>query len=317
MEFDRRTLLALGSVAAAPAALAQAADPQEVITLWPRGVPGAPPVLPVTRITDRAAVSGFIDRYATDIGEPLMTVFRPARPNGAAALIAPGGGYVRVVIDKEGFEIARRLAQAGVTSFVLRYRLPRNGWRNPADAPLQDAQRAVRLIRSSSFGIDPHRILALGCSAGGHLCASLAVGHDRTVYAPVDAADDALARPDLLALLYPVIDMAPPFAHAGSRAALLGETPSLEAEAAYSPHRHVTAATPPTFLVHAADDPWVPVDNTLAYLAALRRAKAPAEAHIFEEGGHGFGIRLAQGKPAARWPDLLLAWLDRRGFFRA
>ncbi|WP_293365131.1 alpha/beta hydrolase [Phenylobacterium sp.] len=305
--------MSLASAAAATPALAQASDPTEVVKLWPGRPPGAPAVLPLTKITDRVATTGWQDRYATDIGEPLMTVFRPARPNGAAALIAPGGGYIRVVIDKEGFEVARRLAEAGITSFVLRYRLPREGWADASDVPLQDAQRAIRLIRASGY----KRVLALGGSAGGHVAASLAIGYARPLYAQVDAADAHPARPDLSALLYPVIDMAKPYAHTGSREALLGPSPTPQAEAKYSPHRQVTADAPPTFLVHAADDPSVPVENALNYLAALRAARVPAEAHIFEEGGHGFGIRLAQGKPAAAWPDLLVSWLGRRGFLTA
>lgn len=313
MQIDRRSLMSLASAAAATPALAQASDPTEVVKLWPGRPPGAPAVLPLTKITDRVATTGWQDRYATDVGEPLMTVFRPARPNGAAALIAPGGGYIRVVIDKEGFEVARRLAEAGITSFVLRYRLPREGWADASDVPLQDAQRAIRLIRASGY----KRVLALGGSAGGHVAASLATGHARPLYAHVDAADAHPARPDLSALLYPVIDMAKPYAHTGSREALLGPSPTPQAEAKYSPHRQVTADTPPTFLVHAADDPSVPVENALDYLAALRAARVPAEAHIFEEGGHGFGIRLAQGKPAAAWPDLLVSWLGRRGFLTA
>ena len=313
MQIDRRSLISLASAAAATPARAQTPDPTEIVKLWPGRPPGSPAVLPVTKITDRAATTGWQDRYATDIGEPLMTVFRPARPNGAAALIAPGGGYIRVVIDKEGFEVARRLAEAGVTCFVLRYRLPKEGWADASDAPLQDAQRALRLIRAQGY----KRVFALGCSAGGHVAASLATGFVRPVYAPIDAADGQSARPDLSALLYPVIDMAKPYAHVGSREALLGSSPTPETEAKYSPHRQVTAETPPTFLVHAADDTSVPVENALSYLAALRAAKVPAEAHIFEEGGHGFGIRLAQGKPAATWPDLLVSWLGRRGFLTA
>lgn len=260
--------------------------------------------------------SGFQDRFVTGIAEPLMTVFRPAKPNGGAVLIAPGGGYIRVVIDKEGFEVGHRLAAAGVTCFVLRYRLPAEGWDRPADVPLQDAQRAIRLIRAgvAKWKIDPARVCAMGFSAGGHVMASLATRHGAQVYAPVDAADRLSARPDLSALMYPVIDMARPFAHPGSREALLGAEPTPAQEAAYSPHRHVDATTPPTFMVHAWDDPSVPTENSLNYLAALRAAKIPAEAHIFEEGGHGFGIGLAKGKPAAAWPDLCLAWSARRGF---
>jgi acetyl esterase/lipase len=314
MNFDRRTLLALTATAAATPALAQpAADPTEIVKLWPGKPPGALAALPREQVVDRVKTSGFQDRFVTGIGEPLMTVFRPTKPNGAACLIAPGGGYIRVVIDKEGFEIARRLAEAGVTCFVLRYRLPAEGWTNPSDVPLQDAQRAVRLIRAGAarYGIDPARITVLGCSAGGHVAASLATGHARAVYTPVDDADRQSARPDLSALLYPVIDMVPPHAHGGSRTALLGASPTPATEAAYSPHLHVGAETPPTFLVHAADDTSVPVENGLGYLAALRGAKVPAEAHIFEEGGHGFGIYLARGKPAHAWPELFLAWAGR------
>jgi acetyl esterase/lipase len=260
--------------------------------------------------------SGFQDRFVTGIGRPLMTVFRPARPNGAAVLIAPGGGYIRVVIDKEGFEVGHRLAAAGITCFVLRYRLPAEGWDRQADVPLQDAQRAIRLIRAraSTWGVDPKRICAMGFSAGGHVAASLATRHAAAVYAPIDEADRLSARPDLSALMYPVIDMAQPFAHPGSREALLGKPPERGAEALHSPQRHLDGSTPPTFLVHAWDDPSVPTENSLNYLAALRAAKVQAEAHIFAEGGHGFGIFLARGKPAAIWPELFLSWAARRDF---
>lgn len=316
MPIDRRSLLAITAATAASPAAADASDPTETVRIWPGRPPGAPTPPPLEAITDRIATSGFQDRYVTGIATPLMTVFRPARPSGAAALLIPGGGYIRVVVDKEGFEVARRLNNAGVTCFVLRYRLPTDGWTDRADCALQDAQRAMRLIRAgaANFGVDPSRVCAMGFSAGGHVAASLATGHARATYAPVDAADALSARPDLSALLYPVIDMAPPNAHAGSREALLGPAPSPAQEHAASPHRHVTTDTPPTFLAHAADDPSVPVDNTLGYLAALRAARVRAEAHIFEEGGHGFGIRLARGKPCAAWPDLFLAWAAAHRF---
>lgn len=324
MDFDRRTLLTLaaatpGTAAAmdiAPNLTQPPADPLEIVRLWPGKPPGALAVLPREQVVDRRPRSGFQDRVVTGIGEPLLTVFRPAKPNGAACLIAPGGGYIRVVIDKEGFEIAHRLAAAGVTCFVLRYRLPAEGWADASDVPLQDAQRAMRVIRAGAqrWRIDPKRVAALGCSAGGHVAASLATGYAREVYAPVDDADRLSARPDLSALLYPVIDMSLPYAHKGSRTALLGPRPTAATEAVYSPHRQVTAGTPPTFLVHAADDPSVPVENSLNHLAALRAARVPAEAHIFEEGGHGFGIWLARGKPAHAWPELFVAWAARRGW---
>jgi acetyl esterase/lipase len=316
-DLDRRTLIGLAATAPALAHAQPLPDPAEIVHLWPGRPPGSPAVLPKEAIVDRVKTSGFQDRFVIGIGEPLMTVFLPARPSGAAVLIAPGGGYIRVVIDKEGFEVARRLAAAGITAFVLRYRLPKEGWAQAADAPLQDAQRAIRLIRAgaASYGIDPKRVAAMGFSAGGHVMASLATRHQAQVYAAQDAADAIDARPDLSALMYPVIDMARPFAHAGSREALLGPDPTPAAEATYSPQRHVNGTTPPTFLVHAADDPSVPVDNSLNYLAALRAAKVRAEAHIFEEGGHGFGIYLARGKPAHAWPELFLTWAQRRGLF--
>jgi len=319
MPLDRRTLFGLAAAAAATPASGAAnppPDPTETVPLWPGRPPGAQRILPREQIVDRRETSGFQDRFVTGIGRPTMTVFRPARPNGAALLIAPGGSYLRVVIDKEGFEISHRLAREGVTCFVLRYRLPAEGWDHAADVPLQDAQRAIRLIRAGAadWGVDPARICAMGFSAGGHVAASLATRYSAKVYAPVDAADRLDARPDLSALMYPVIDMARPFAHPGSREALLGKPPNPGDEALHSPQRHVDGATPPTFLVHAWDDATVPIENSLNYLAALRTAKVKAEAHLFEEGGHGFGVGLAKGKPVAVWPDLWLAWAARRGF---
>lgn len=294
-------------------------DPTEVVYLWPDRAPGTIGAIPKDEVFDRIAASGFQDRIVTRIGQPRMTVFRPARPNGSAALIIPGGAYIRVVIDKEGFETAHRLADAGVTAFVLRYRLPGEGWANSRDVPLQDAQRAIRLIRAraAGFRIDPRRVAVLGFSAGGHVAASLSTRHAAKVYDPVDVADRQDARPDRAALIYPVIHMSSPQAHRVSRETLLGANASPELEAAYSSHLHVDAATPPTFLVHALDDDSVTPANSLDYLAALRNAGVRAEGHFFEEGGHGFGIRLAQGKPAAAWPELFLAWAARQGLLTA
>ncbi len=322
---ERRGLLGLGlALGVAPAgagqphapAAAQTADPKEILHLWADRPPGAPATLPHEILTDRTPQSGFLDRFVTGTGDPTLTVFRPARPNGTAMLVAPGGSYIRVVVDKEGFEVARRLAAAGVTAFVLHYRLPGDGWTPRADAALQDAQRAMRLIRAraADYGIDPKRVGAIGFSAGGHLTASLATGFDRAIYAPMDAVDRLSARPDFVGLGYPVMDLSAPLWHRGSADALLGPEATAETRAAYSPQRHVTAATPACFTFHAADDATVPVENSLAWFAALKAAKVPAELHVFEEGGHGFGIWLARGKPAAAWPDLFLAWAGRHGF---
>lgn len=319
---DRRTVLGLGAaLAAGPAAAAgpvYADDPTEIVSLWPGAAPGSEAVAVRLEITERSPDPNlYRDRFAVGVSEPLMTVFRPARPTGAAVLVIPGGGYKRVVIDKEGFETARRLAAAGVAAFVLRYRLPADGWAAGPDAPLQDAQRALRIIRADAarFDVDPKRIAVLGFSAGGHLAASLASLHAKPTYAPADARDTVSARPDFSGLMYPVITMARPHAHPGSRDFLLGPAPTEAQVEAWSRERTVAADTPPTFLVHAADDSAVPVENSLLMLAALRAAKVPAELHVFEEGEHGFGVRLIQGKPAARWPDLFLAWGRRHGVF--
>jgi acetyl esterase/lipase len=292
-------------------------EPTGTIDLWPGGVPGAPAKLPVETVRERSKDPAYNDRYVFGIGRPRMAVFRPARPNGAAVLIAPGGGYNWVVIDKEGYEMARWLAARGVTAFVLFYRLPHEGWAAGPDAPLADAQRAMRLIRhrASGYGIDAKRICAMGFSAGGHLCADLMTRFDARVYVPVDAADRLSARPDLAAPIYPVVSMTLPVAHAGSRKNLVGENASAEREQAHSPHLNVPADAPPVFLLHAEDDSSVVVENTLLLRAALLARKVPVETHLFADGGHGFGLRLAKGKTVEGWQELFFAWARKKGYF--
>ncbi|HWW12022.1 MAG TPA: prolyl oligopeptidase family serine peptidase, partial [Brevundimonas sp.] len=161
--------------------------------------------------------------------------------------------------------------------------------------------------------LNPARVAVLGASAGGHLAGMLTARTDQT-YAAVDDVDAVSMRPDLSILLYPVATMAAPFAHAGSRREMLGETPSAEAITRYSLERMDWGGRPPVFLLHAMDDEAVPVENSLQLLAALKAAGVKTEAHLFEEGGHGFGIRLIEGKPAAVWPELVLRWAARRGW---
>ena len=332
MILSRRTAL-LGSLAAAglagtargqtpPPATAASPhlsfpEPAETIDLWPRGAPGAPAQLPVETVRERSTDRLYNDRYVLGISRPRMAVFRPARPNGAAVLIAPGGGYSWVVIDKEGYEFARLLAARGVIAFVLFYRLPHEGWAAGPDVSLADAQRAMRLIRhrAARYRLDPRRVAAMGFSAGGHVCADLLTRFDARVYAPVDAADRLSARPDAAAPIYPVISMSAPHAHAGSRRNLVGENASPERERAHSPHLNVRRNAPPCFLLHAEDDRSVPVENSLLLRAALREVGVETETHLFPDGGHGFGLRLARGKSVERWPELFLAWAARRGLW--
>ncbi|HEX8573175.1 MAG TPA: alpha/beta hydrolase [Allosphingosinicella sp.] len=331
MQIDRRTALlgtlalGLGARAAAqtrPPATADSPhlsspDPVETIDLWPGGPPGSPAVPPVETVKERSKDRAYNDRYVFGISRPRMTVFRPARPNGAAVLITPGGGYNWVVIDKEGYEMARLLAGRGVTAFVLFYRLPHEGWAAGPDTPLADTQRAIRLIRhrASRYRIDSKRVCAMGFSAGGHLCADLMTRFDTKVYAPVDAADRLSARPDLAAPIYPVVSMTLPTAHAGSRKNLVGENAPAERERAHSPHLNVPANAPPAFLLHAEDDASVVVENTLLLRSALLARKAQVETHLFADGGHGFGLRLARGKTVEGWEELFFAWARMRGLF--
>jgi len=329
---DRRTLM-LGTLAAAGVAGRGATqtsapatsetrhlafpDPAETIDLWPRGAPGRPAKLPVETVKERSQDRAFNDRYVLGISRPRMAVFRPTHPSGAAVLITPGGGYNWVVVDKEGYEMARLLAARGITAFVLFYRLPHEGWAAGPNTPLSDAQRAMRLIRhrAPSLGIDPRRICAMGFSAGGHVCADLLTRFDAPVYAAVDAADRLSARPDLAAPIYPVVSMTLPTAHAGSRKNLIGEAASPERERAHSPHLNVPANAPPTFLLHAEDDKSVVVENSLLLRSALLAAGVPVETHLFPDGGHGFGLRLARGKSVEGWHELFLSWGRKHRLF--
>lgn len=325
---DRRTALAgLGLAAASPLAAARAEglpplrqatpddEPSEWVALWPGVPPGAPAILPDERIVARPESPVQPDRIMQAIANPRMAVFRPAEANGAAVLITPGGGYSHVVIDKEGFEMGRWLAARGITAFVLFYRLPHQGWAAGADTPLADAQRALRLIRhgASSYAIDPARLSVMGFSAGGHVAASLATRFAAQAYALVDAADALSARPDAAALIYPVIAMRAEIAHAGSRERLLGAAPSAAQSMAYSPDEAVPADAPPFFLLHAEDDAVVPVDNTLRMRAAIKARGLPVETHLYQHGGHGFGISRAAGKPASAWPEAWFAWASAAG----
>lgn len=323
MTLNRRTALGLAALAATarpalamtPVSQVAPADPVEIIRLWPGAAPGGERVTVTPQVTERSTDPAFHDRFARYTTDPILTVLRPARPNGASLLLIPGGGYKWAVVDKEGLDCARVFAEAGVTCFVLRYRLPGDGWAAGPDAPLQDAQRALRLVRSqaAAHGLDPARVGVLGASAGGHLAGMLTARADAS-YAAVDEADAVSHRPDLSILLYPVATMGDPHVHAGSRLELLGPAPTPEGMERYSLERMDWTGRPPTFLLHAMDDEAVPVENSLQLLTTLKAAGVPAEVHLFQEGGHGFGIRLIAGKPAAVWPQLALAWAARQGF---
>lgn len=291
-------------------------DPTEIITLWPNGAPGGEGVTAEEKIIERAAdAKGPRDRAQVHTRKPTMTVFRPKTPNGAAVMLIPGGGYERVVLDKEGYETARWLNARGYTCFVLFYRMPGDGWAAGGDAPLQDAQRGIRLIRSKAaqMGFSADRVAIMGFSAGGHLAANLTVRFDVPTYDPIDAADQLSAKPNLSALIYPVISLDPTIAHDGSRKRLLTANASPERALELSPDKQVREGLSPVFQLHAADDKTVPVENSLVMFAALKAKAVPTELHVFEEGGHGFGLRFVTDKPVAAWPGLFETFAKRHG----
>ncbi|QGP80380.1 alpha/beta hydrolase [Sphingobium sp. CAP-1] len=314
-DMNRRALISLGGAAivaglATPAGAVGTEGPigGEILPLWPGLPPGSPERPPALSVIDHGT-AGRIDRVLTGIATPLLTIRRAARPNGMAALLMPGGGYVSEWIDNEGTSQADWLNARGITAFILTYRLPAEGWRDRSLAPLQDAQRAMRLIRhhAATYGVDPRRIVVIGFSAGGHLAGSIATRFAEPVYTPVDAADGLSARPDYAGLIYPVISMEPGITHAGSRAALIGGQADGAATAHASVDRRVDGETPPCLMIHAADDNVVPVENSLLMYQAMLARKRPAAMHLFETGGHGFGVKLPRSAPAAAWPELLLA----------
>jgi acetyl esterase/lipase len=283
------------------------AAPPVVIPLWPEGVPGAR-ALGTERVGEGDRIS--------NISEPTLTVYPAAvdRPNGTAVIIAPGGGYGFVSYGREGAQFANWLSSLGVTSFVLKYRLGEFG--HPA--PLQDVLRAVRLVRSraAEFKINPARLGVMGSSAGGHLAATAGTLFDHPAGRTGHALDAVSARPDFLILMYPVITMEDPYAHAGSRKNLLGDHPTPELLQLMSLEKQVTPSTPPTLLIHTQEDQAVPVENSILFYQALTRAKVPAEMYLFEHGSHGMGMKADFGT-ASDWPARAAEWLRNRGLLTA
>jgi acetyl esterase/lipase len=265
--------------------------PQE-IPLWEKDAPGA--------LGD------------TDADKPTLTIYRAARgPNGTGVVVAPGGGYGALAMDHEGRQVAAYFNAMGVSAFVLKYRLGPK-YRHPIE--LGDAQRAIRLARTraQAFGVLPDRIGMMGFSAGGHLTATAGTHFDAGKPDATDPIDRASSRPDFLILGYPVITFEPSVTHAGSVRNLLGENPDPKLIELLSNELHVTAQTPPTFLFHTTADTGVPAENSVRFYLALKKAKVPAEMHIFENGPHGVGLAL--GDPAlSAWPTLLTNWLRGRG----
>ncbi|WP_186018521.1 alpha/beta hydrolase [Burkholderia gladioli] len=296
------------SAPAAPPAGAPRLLPDEAIRLWPGNPPDALPaaVFDGEQVVRHGAVTGVV--------APRLHVYRPATPNGAAALVIAGGGYERVELAHESGPVCRWLASRGVIAFELVYRLPEQGW--VRTAPLQDGQRAMRVIRSRAQrdGFDPNRIAILGFSAGGHLAGMTAFDPNARRYPEADGIDRLSARPNLAALLYPVLTLLPPFDRTRSHRHLLGDTPLPGTAESLSPVLRIDANAPRTFLAQAVDDPVVPVDNVLLAHTALRNARVPAALHVYQTGGHGWALGTPDSEPAS-WPGLFERWARSHRWF--
>ena len=274
------------------------ASAQPAIPLWAAGAPGAQGSAPED--------------------QPVITPYLPPQgtANGTAVVIFPGGGYQHLSMEKEGSDVANWLTTTGITAFVVRYRLGPK-YHHPVE--LGDAQRAIRTVRSraSEWGVDPQRLGIIGFSAGGHLASSAGTHFDAGSNSSADLIERASSRPDFMLLLYPVITMrGDSITHMGSRKNLLGDTPDDALVRLMSNELQVTRETPPTFLVHSTDDKTVPVENALLFYQALRNAGVPVEMHIFEYGGHGFGLAPADPVLSA-WTIVCESWMRRHGWISA
>ncbi|HZX57223.1 MAG TPA: alpha/beta hydrolase [Mucilaginibacter sp.] len=279
---------------------------EKPILLYPDGIPNS-----------KKAPATYVEKREWDIvslvTQPTITPYFPAKgkANGTAIIVCPGGSYFNLAMNHEGEAIAKEFNKIGVTAFVLKYRLPHDDIMvDKTIGPLQDAERAIQIIRqrAAEWGINPSKVGIIGFSAGGHLASTLDTHFDKVV---IDNKDNISLRPDFALLIYPVISFGP-FAHAFSRENLIGKNPSAAALESYSNEKQVTANTPPTFLVHAEDDDVVPVQNSLLFYDALVKNKVKAEMHIFQEGGHGFGLN--NPRSIDHWFNWAADWLNRNGF---
>ncbi len=282
----------------------------QVIYVWEGPISGAIPNSNYVTVTDsndnwiksRMIASPTLDYYPAD----------PAVSNGTSVIVCPGGGYWGVAIDHEGKKVAQWFNALGITAFVLKYRLPSDDiMTDKAIGPLQDAQEAIRLVRRNAkrFAIDPGKIGIMGFSAGGHLASTASTHFNEKVYTPSDTIS---ARPDFSILIYPVISMDLSITHRGSRDNLLGKTPVKEQVDRFSNELQVGKQTPPAFLVHSLDDDVVPVENSIRYALAMRQQKNACELHIYEKGGHGYGLGRSEGTEST-WPVACEKWLKSRG----
>lgn len=280
---------------------------QENLALWPNTIPNS------QKSNEKEILNKTDITWFSNVQEPAISVFLPSKKNatGQAVVICPGGGYEALAYDWEGTDIAKWLNSKGIAGIVLKYRLPNSkSVKVNHKAPLQDAQRAMRLVRfhAKDWNIDKDKVGIMGFSAGGHLASTLGTHFNHVDSFKKDAIDAISARPDFMVLIYPVITMKTKLTHQGSRNALLGEHPSENLVKKFSNELQVKSNTPPTFIVHATDDEVVPVENSLLFYKALKEKGISAELHIYPKGGHGFSLALKKGSLHS-WTKLFNAWL--------
>jgi acetyl esterase/lipase len=267
-----------------------------VVTLWPKGAPGPDMTKGAEADTSTAASPLIAGKSVVRLGNvsvPTLTVFAPTtNANGAGVVVFPGGGYNILAMDLEGTEVCDWLTSRGVACFLLKYRVPGTGPYPKSDEALQDAQRAMGLVRAQAaeWKVDPKRVGVLGFSAGAHLAAAVSTHFTARLYPKIDAADEVSCRPDFAVVLYP------------------GYLALAERGMMFNPDIPVTKDTPPTFLLQAEDDDTAHVENATAYFLALKNAGVPTELHIYAEGGHGYGLRRTK-LPVTAWPDLVDVWM--------
>ena len=278
---------------------------QKAIPLYPNGIPNSKP-------TPAAYIEKNAKEWVTQVSVPTIWPYFPekGKANGTAIIIFPGGGYAGLSMDNEGYEVAKAFVSIGVTAFVVKYRLPSDEIMvDKTIGPLQDAQQAILTVRkrAAEWGINPGNIGIIGFSAGGHLASTAGTHFDKAV---IENKENISLRPDFMVLLYPVITFGP-LAHAGSRDNLIGKNPSAAEINLFSNEKQVTSKTPVTFLTQAGDDNVVPIQNSLMFYDALLVSKVKAEMHVFEEGGHGFGLNNSKSKD--KWFDWCKNWLVENG----
>ncbi len=278
---------------------------EKAISLYPNGIPNSK----VAPADYKESGTG----WTVKVTQPIFTPYlpEPGKANGTAIIVIPGGAYIGIAAVHEGADVAKKFAEAGITAFLLKYRLPHQSiMENMSVGPIQDAQRAIQMIRerAAEWKLDVNKIGVIGFSAGGHLASTLGT-HFTKAY--ISNPKNISLRPDFMALIYPVISMGE-FTHEGSKQCLLGTNPPADLVDEFSNEKQVTAATPPTFLIHAQDDNAVPVQNSLLMYQELLKNNVKSEMHLYPSGSHGFGLN--NKTTADQWFDRCLNWLASNGF---